>query len=114
MHASNPAAQAGRIGGLTRAATAPSPQAITRAARDSRWQQYVARVREAVPDLQDEAEITRRAELLRRADMVSMSMKAAKARRLKAELAALDRELDASGLADAGRDGIDLDTAASR
>jgi very-short-patch-repair endonuclease len=78
------AQQRGRIGGLTTAASAPSPRAITQAARDGRLERYRDQVRDAVPDLRDEAEITRRAELLRRADMIRMSAKGVAARRRKA------------------------------
>jgi hypothetical protein len=51
----------------------------------------------------------RRAELLRRADMTRMSLKATKARKLKAELRAIEQELTAAGLDDAGSDGVDAD-----
>ena len=106
MTQSHATAQArGRIGGLTRAARATTPQSITAAARDARWQRYLDQVPEFVTDPGDRA---RRAELLRRADMVRMSMKAAKARRLKAELAALETELSAEGLEQAGSDGADV------
>lgn len=76
--------QRGRIGGLRRAALAPTRQAITQAARDSRWQRYVDQVKAALPDLADEAEVMRRAEVLQRADMIRMSARAADARRRKA------------------------------
>jgi hypothetical protein len=75
--------QRARIGGWTRAALAPTPQSITAGARSARWERYRDRVRAAIPDLTDEAEIDRRAELLRRADMQRMSMKAAEARSMK-------------------------------
>lgn len=101
------AQQKGRIGGLTRKALAESPQAITEAARAARWQKYMDRVSEACPHITDQGELSRRAELLRQADMISMSMKAVKAKRLKAEAAALEAELNATGLADSGSDGID-------
>jgi hypothetical protein len=68
-----------------------------------------ARVLEADPALTDEVEIARRIECLRRADMTRLSMLAAKARQLKAEARALERELDATGLDNTGSDGIDLD-----
>ena len=92
----------GRLGGLTRAATAATPQEITRAARDATWQKYLDQVRAVLPEITDEKELARRAELLRRADMTRLSMKAARARKLKAELAALETELDATGLDQAG------------
>jgi hypothetical protein len=76
--------QRGRLGGLTRAATAASRQDITRAANAGRWQKYVDQVKAAVPGLTDDAEITRRAELLMKADMCRLSAKAAEARRLRA------------------------------
>ena len=88
----------GRAGGLTAAANAPSPQAMTQAARDAWFQRYL----DKVPYFTDEADRIRRAELLRKADMVRLSLKAAKARKLKAELAALEADLDATGLLDAG------------
>lgn len=99
-------AQRGRIGGLTTAANARTPQAITQAARYARFQKYV----DQVVYWTDEADRIRRAELLRRADMVRMSLKAAKARKLRAELAALEADLDASGLEDSGSDGTDADS----
>ena len=99
-------AQRGRIGGLTTAARAATPQAITQAARDARFQKYV----DQVVYWTDEADRIRRAELLRKADMTRLALKASKARKLKAELRALEAELDASGLEDAGSDGIDADS----
>jgi hypothetical protein len=75
----------GAIGGLTRAALAPDRTEITRAARAARWQKYTDQVRAALPDLTDEAEITRRAELLRSADMRRLSLKASTARRRAAK-----------------------------
>jgi hypothetical protein len=104
------AQQRGRIGGLRRAALAPDLKAITKAARDGRWARYVERVKAALPELTDEAEITRRAEMLRRADMAALSLRAARARRLRAELRAIETDLDASGLDDTGRDGVDVDS----
>lgn len=87
------AAQRGHIGGLRRAALAESPQSITEAARKARSEKYRAQVREARPEITDEAEIDRRAQLLLRADMAALSLKAAKARRLKAEAARLEEEI---------------------
>jgi hypothetical protein len=78
----SPAAR-GRIGGLTRAALAPDRKTVTQAARDGRWQRYVDKVRAALPELEDEAEITCRAEALRRADMIRMSARAVQARQIK-------------------------------
>jgi hypothetical protein len=84
---------AGRAGGLRRAALAANPQEITAAASEERWQRYVDQVRAVLPEITDEAEITRRAELLRKADMAGMSQKAAKARRMKRELARKQAEI---------------------
>lgn len=78
------AVRRGRIGGLTRAATAPTPQDITKAACDSRTARYRAQVLEANPGLTDEADIGRRMDLLLRADMVRLSGLAAEKRRAKA------------------------------
>lgn len=95
----------GRIGGLTRSALASTPQATTQAARDGRWAKYKQHVLEVLPELADDpAELDRRAALLRRADMVKMSALAAAKRR---ELAELEAALDATGLDDAGSDGVD-------
>jgi hypothetical protein len=105
MPASRQVAQArGRIGGLRGAALAPSRQGITAAARAAGWQKYVDQVKAALPDLTDEADIQRRAGMLRTADMHSLALKSAKVRRMRAELRALESELDASGLLDAGND----------
>lgn len=90
----------GRMGGLTTAALAPSPQHITRAANDANERRYIERVRAARPEITDEAELKRRAALLRKADMIRLSQKAARARKLKAELREIEAELgDASGAA---------------
>jgi len=87
----------GRRGGLTRAALAEDRRGITQAARDKRWEGYRQRVIDVVglnpDDPGDNAEIDRRALLLQRADMVGMSLLAAKARRLKAEAAAIEAEI---------------------
>jgi hypothetical protein len=91
------AQQAGRRGGLIRAATAPTPQAITQAANDRNWARFVELIRAKLPDLKDEAEIARRAALLRQAHMVELAAKASRARKLRAELRKLDAEIaDAS------------------
>jgi hypothetical protein len=85
------AQQRGRIGGLTRAA---------QAARDGRWQRYRQRVLDVLPELAgDDAEIDRRAELLRRAEMTRLSALAVARRR---ELAEIEAEAEATGLDDAG------------
>jgi hypothetical protein len=94
--------QRGRLGGLTRAALASSPQAITKAANDARWQKYLDQVRAVLPEITDEGELTRRAMLLMRADMIRLSEKAAKARRLKAELRRAEADLAAAEAATAG------------
>lgn len=73
--------QRGRLGGLTRAATASARQDITRAANAGRRQKYVDKVKAAVPDLTDQAELARRADLLMRADMIRLSALASEARR---------------------------------
>ena len=63
--------QAGRIGGLTRAATAPTPQAITQAARDGRNRKFLDLARQLCPEVTDEAELARRARSRRsRPDMM--------------------------------------------
>lgn len=81
MHTDHATAQAwGAVGGLTRAALAPDRREITRAARAARWQKYVDQVREALPGLTDEADIARRAEQLRSADMRRLAVKASTAR----------------------------------
>lgn len=89
----------GRIGGLTRAATAPTRQDITAAANSARWQKYVDQIHAVLPELTDPAEIRRRAELLMRADMARLSQKAAAARRLRRELKAAEDALAAAKLA---------------
>ena len=102
------AQQRGSIGGNTtwsRHDPAPA-MARVRAGKLSRLRE---RVIEADPTLTDEVEIERRIECLRRADMQKLSLLAAKARKLKAEMRALDHELSAAGLADAGSDGVDAD-----
>jgi hypothetical protein len=101
---------AGRIGGLRRAALAANPQTITKAAREGRWQKYRQQILDVLPELEgDEAEIMRRSELLFRADMTRMSMQAQEKRRQAAAIeAALQAELDATGLPDSGSDGVDL------
>jgi len=75
-----------RKGGLTRAAVAESPQVTTQAARDARMEGIRPEIREKPPHITDEAEIDRRAQLLQRADMVAMSLKATSARKPTAEL----------------------------
>jgi hypothetical protein len=79
--------------GLIRAATAPSPQAITQAANDKNWSRFVEEIKAKLPDLKDEAEIARRAKLLQQAHMIALSAKASPARKLRAELRKLDAEI---------------------
>jgi hypothetical protein len=82
------------IGGTVRAALATDRDALTRAARDARWQKYVDQVLAVLPELTDEAEINRRAELLRTADMKRLALKSAKARREARQAARELAELD--------------------
>lgn len=96
--ASSPQAR-GRMGGLTTAALAPSPQHITRAANDANERRYIELVKAARPEITDEAELRRRAALLRKADMIRLSQKAVRARKLKAELRQLESELGAGDAA---------------
>src|SRR5580704_1146576 len=94
MHTSRASAQAaGRIGGLTRAATAPTPQAMTQAATDASWELFRQRVRDVMPEITDPADIDRRAKLLERAEMARRSAKGQRVRRLKRELARLEADL---------------------
>ena len=69
---------AGRIGGLTRAATAADPREITQQARTAAWQKYLDQV---PAEITDPADRERRADLLRRAHMNRLSLKAATARK---------------------------------
>jgi cytochrome c1 len=100
----------GRMGGLTTAALAPSPQAITAAANAARWQRYVDQVKAVLPELTDPAELQRRAQLLMKADMVRLSEKAARARRLKAQLREAEADL-AAAQAEAGAELAATETA---
>lgn len=102
------AQRAGRISALRRQALTADPTPV--AAREGRLRRYRETVLAVMPELtEDEGELNRRAELLERAEMIRMSSKAVKARKLKKQLVALEAELDASKLEDAGRDGADLD-----
>jgi hypothetical protein len=77
--------QAGRIGGLTKAAMCPDLRLATKAARDARFAKFLAQVPEdvAVPEGSTlEAERIRRAEMLRPAAMQRLAMRAASARSL--------------------------------
>jgi hypothetical protein len=69
--------QRGAIGGLTRAATAATRAEITQAARDKQWQKFLDQV---PAEITDPAERQRRAELLRRAHMKRLALKASAAR----------------------------------
>jgi hypothetical protein len=73
-----------------RAATAPTRQDITAAARAARWQKFLDMV---PPEITDPAERTRRAELLRLAFMKKMSLKAAAVNRKAAEARRAQQEL---------------------
>jgi len=77
---------------LTRAALAADPQAGTGAARAAQWQGFIDRVRQALPDLTDEADIERRAKLLQRAYMAQLSARAARARERAAKARREERE----------------------
>jgi hypothetical protein len=86
---------AGRTGGLARAATATSRTDITAAASAELWERYRDHVRTLLPDLDDDdAEIDRRAALLRKADLTRMRLKAQRARQLREQADRLERELD--------------------
>ena len=88
--------QAGRIGGLMTGALGDT-RANSQKARDTRDRQYRDQVLKERPELAgDEAEISRRVARLRQAHMVKMSMKAAEARKLRAEAARLEADLDSS------------------
>ena len=87
--------QAGRIGGLIRAATAPTRQDITSAANARNAQKYLDQARELCPEVTDDAELARRAHLLLQADMTRLSARAAAARRLRAQLRKIEDELEA-------------------
>jgi len=102
-------AVAGRIGGLRRAALCIDNAAHTLPARAARWQRYLDQI---PAEITDPAERTRRAEMLRRADMIQMSHRAALARQKAAKAdAELAEILDATGLSDAGSDGISASAA---
>jgi hypothetical protein len=87
----------GRIGGLTRAATTPDPRQITQQARHAQWQRFLDQI---PAEVTDPAERQRRAELLRRAHMASLSLKAAtarsRARRARQAAAEADAEAQAA------------------
>ena len=98
--------QAGRIGGLTKAAMCPDLRLATKAARDARFAKFLAQVPEdvAVPEGSTlEAERIRRAEMLRSAAMQRLAMRAASARtRAAAERrGATEAEAELAGLDDA-------------
>lgn len=62
----------------------PDRYAATQPARDGRWQRYLDRARELAPAGADEAEIARRAEHLRTADMKRMALASARSRAARA------------------------------
>jgi hypothetical protein len=75
--------QAGRIGGLTKAAKCPDLKAATQAARDARFAKFLAEVPEGIvvpAGTTLEAERIRRAEMLRSAAMQRLAMRASAAR----------------------------------
>lgn len=78
----------GSIGGLMRAATAPSRSEITRRARDALWQRFLDQV---PAEITDPAERQRRAELIRAAHMRRLSLKASIARAKTAQARAVRR-----------------------
>ena len=99
------AQQRGRIGGLMKAAKAPSRSSLTSAARDARWKKYLDQVPEDIEVPQGttlEAERMRRAELIRRADMQSLSLKAAAARKQAADARKALAEVKSLEQADSG------------
>jgi hypothetical protein len=63
----------------------PDRVAATAAARAGRWQKYLDRAAELAPPGSDEAEITRRAEALRTADMRRMALASVRSRRRRAQ-----------------------------
>lgn len=69
--------QRGSIGGLTRAATATTRKEITQATRDKQWQRFLDQV---PAEITDPTERQRRANLLRKAHMRRLSLKASAAR----------------------------------
>lgn len=97
MSAKNPEKQlAGLIGGAMRAAYAPDLQAMTAPARAAKRQKLLDDIA-AKTGIKDEAELNRRADLVERARLLQMSARAARARRLRAEAAAIENELGADG-----------------
>ncbi len=105
-------ARNGRIGGLRRSALCPDNRAHTQPARDARYANYRDQIpRDIVvpPGSTLDAEIDRRAGVLRQADMIKLSQRAAVERKRAAEADAELAELDATGLPDCGCDGINLD-----
>jgi hypothetical protein len=86
----------GRIGGLTRAATAPDRSGITQPAREAIFQNFLDQVPASITD---PAERQRRAELLRKAHLARIGLKAAtarsRARRAAADAATAAAEAEA-------------------
>jgi hypothetical protein len=81
------------------------PAAMTAPATISRMAGYCVRVLKENPNL-TEQQAVKAATLLLRADMARLARKSSEARRVRV---AVDRELDASNLEDAGSDGVDAD-----
>jgi hypothetical protein len=103
-------ADSARVAALTRLAMAPDHRAVTEPARRARMQQFLDQI---PAEVTDPAERVKRAKMLQRAHLIRASAAAARARTAAAEARRLAAEaglvLDASGLADAGSDGVDAD-----
>ena len=99
----------GQIGSNRRWAAVQDRKAAMQPAWDGRLRKFKEQALELRPDLAgDDAALTEVAYRLRKAYMAELSLKAAKVQRLRRELAAIEAELDASGVDDAGSDGVDL------
>jgi hypothetical protein len=107
--ASTDARMRGRMGGLKKNALAADLRETTRAANSANWQHFIDQVRAVLPELDDESEIIRRAGMLRQAHMTDLARRSAQARRLRRQAEAIEAELSAEGLLDAGSDGVDID-----
>lgn len=90
-------------GGYAKAAYAPNRDSLTRAARDARMERFRERIREALPHIDDPAEIDRRAQLLLKSEMSKLSLKAAQGRRRAAQARreASEAEAELADLAEA-------------
>lgn len=93
------------LNGLTMRAgrAAEDPQAMTTDAMLGRLAKHMAAVHTKNPNLTPE-QLAKASRLSLRAEMGQLARKSAAARRIRT---AVDRELDATGLEDAGSDGID-------